>query len=166
MNLSGLHSCPTLAFRGPEQSLFFAPAIVARRSRCPGEFLRGHGAEIARVLVQSVAEFVEDLHSLSIAGCSRFCAQLTDPVLESAAGHHEYKSGNAYKRVDCLLFRAAERFRKFTAGSISKTARRHKPSAPFPRNAPAKMPHDLRTVHAKIPIERVSAISCSMTHEF
>jgi hypothetical protein len=68
---------------------------------------------MTRVLVQSAAEFLEHLDSLSIAGCGRFCAQLTDPVLESAARHQVYQSGNAYMWVDC--YRSDSR-NEFTSG--------------------------------------------------
>ena len=54
------------------------------------------------VLMQSLAEFLEDLYGFSIAGCGRFCAQVTNAVFESAAGHHEYNYGNACMRVDFL----------------------------------------------------------------
>ena len=86
----------------PEQALFFAPAIVTESLRSSGEFLRGHGAEMTSVLMQSLAEFLEDPYGFSIAGCGRFCAQVTNAVFESAAGHHEYNYGNACMRVDFL----------------------------------------------------------------
>lgn len=81
--------------------LSLTPAFVSNIVPCSGESLRGHRSKMTRVLVQSAAEFLEHLDSLSIAGCGRFCAQLTDPVLESAARHHVYASGNAYMWVDC-----------------------------------------------------------------
>ena len=86
----------------PEQALFFAPAIVTGSLRSSGEFLRGHGAEMTSVLMQSLAKFLEDLYGFSIAGCGRFCAQVTNAVFESAAGHHEYNYGNACMRVEFL----------------------------------------------------------------
>ena len=64
------------------------------------------------MLMQSVAEFLKHLYGFIIAGCGRFCAQFADSIFESAAWHHEYKSGNRYMRVDVLLFRTAERFQK------------------------------------------------------
>ena len=73
--------------------LSFAPAIVTRRLRSSGEFLRRHCSKMTRVLMESAAELLENLHSLSIARRGRFCAQLTNPVFESAARHHLYKSG-------------------------------------------------------------------------
>lgn len=85
-----------LALFLPEQRLSLAPAIVIMRLRSSGEFLRSHGPEMTRVLVQSAAELLEHLHGLSIARCGCFCAQLTDPVFESAPRHHVYESGNVY----------------------------------------------------------------------
>ena len=65
---AGLNSCPTLALLLPEQPLSFAPAFVVRLLGLSGEFLRGHGSEMARVLMQSLAEFLEDRYGFSIAG--------------------------------------------------------------------------------------------------
>ena len=104
----------------PSKPLFFAPPFLICRLRSSGEFLRGHGSEMVRVLVQSAAEFPQHLQRLFIAGCRSFCAQLTDPVFESAARHQVYESANPYQRMDYLLFRTAERFQnKSTAGSVA-----------------------------------------------
>jgi hypothetical protein len=99
-------------FALPEKTLSFPPAILTRRPRSSCELFRGHGSEMTRVLMQSVAEFLDHLHGLSVGGSRRFCAQLTDPVFESAAGHHECKYGNACTRVDFSPFRTAERIQK------------------------------------------------------
>jgi hypothetical protein len=105
----------------PEQALFFAPAIVTGSLRSSGEFLRGHGTEMTSVLMQSLAEFLEDPYGFSIAGCGRFCAQVTNAVFESAAGHHEYKYGNACMRVDFLTVQDSRTgSEKCTAGYVAK----------------------------------------------
>lgn len=95
-------SIEAFAFFLTKQALFLAPPIVTGSLRSSGEFLRGHGTEMTSVLMQSLAEFLEDLYGFSIAGCGRFCAQVTNAVFESAAGHHEYNCSNACMRVDFL----------------------------------------------------------------
>lgn len=108
-----LNSYPKLAsLILPEQELSFAPAIVTRLPRYSGELFRGQGSEMTRVLMQSVAEFLEHLHGLSIAGCRRFRAQLTDPVFESAARNHVYESGKAYMGWTSYCSGQQNRFRK------------------------------------------------------
>jgi hypothetical protein len=76
--------------------LFFAPPFLIRPLHSSGERLRGHGSQLTRVHVQSAAEFLQHLYRLIITGCRRFCAQLTDPVFESAARHQVYEPGNPY----------------------------------------------------------------------
>ncbi|MFL6444530.1 MAG: hypothetical protein ACJ713_12010, partial [Candidatus Sulfotelmatobacter sp.] len=68
-----------------------------------------------------LAEFLEDLYGFSIAGCGRFCAQVTNAVFESAAGHHEYNYGNACMRVDFLNVQDSRTgSEKCTAGCVAK----------------------------------------------
>jgi hypothetical protein len=45
----------------PWKPLFFAPPLLIRALHSSGERLRGHGSELTRVLVQSVAEFLQHL---------------------------------------------------------------------------------------------------------
>ena len=105
----------------PEQALFFAPAIGTGSLRSFGEFLRGHGTKMTSVLMQSLAEFLEDPYGFSIAGCGRFCAQVTNAVFESAAGHHEYNYGNACMRVDFLTVQDSRTgSEKCTTGYVAK----------------------------------------------
>ena len=109
----------------PEQALFFAPAIVTGSLRSSGEFLRGHGTEMTSVLMQSLAEFLEDPYGFSIAGCGRFCAQVTNAVFESAAGHHEYNDGNACMRVEFLTVQDSRTGSEKCGRSCGKAARQY-----------------------------------------
>ena len=114
-------SIEAFAFFLTKQALFFAPPIVTGSLRSSGEFLRGHGTEMTSVLMQSLAEFLEDLYGFSIAGSGRFCAQVTNAVFESAAGHHEYNYGNACMRVDFLTVQDSRTgSEKCTAGYVAK----------------------------------------------
>src|SRR5438270_3973751 len=93
----------------PEQALFFAPAIVTGSLRSSGEFLRGHGAEMTSVLMQSLAEFLEDLYGFSIAGCGRFCAQVTNASSSRRLGITNITTVTRACGWTFLMFRTAER---------------------------------------------------------
>jgi hypothetical protein len=92
--------------------LSFTPAVVASPLDSSGEFLRGHGSEMTRVLMQSAAEFLEDLYRLSIAGCRRFCAQFTDAVFSRRLGITNKNPVTRTCGSGLLLFRTTERVQK------------------------------------------------------
>ena len=151
----------------PEQALFFAPAIVTGSLRSSGEFLRGHGTEMTSVLMQSLAEFLEDLDGFSIAGCGRFCAQVTNAIFESAAGHHEYNCGNACMRVDFLYCSGQQNgFRKMYGRLCGKAARQYRAWVVPADHASAEIADDVSIACETHSHSRVSETLCGRTYEF